>query len=282
MQSDNLVFIGWSAYGDLLSYNGMIRFLMNHFKRVYLVCDSHLHQYSSVLYNDLMDRIILIDSGNIHRVISENQNTFILNSKINFNMDSGLPVIHGPFNDFSHLVSSDKFIWGHNKISNVIKLDEKYTKNDLEYVDNSSNFYVNVGLNPKIKTNHFFYNRQLEHEIALYNDLLNRNNISSNDEYIVICEFGNHIIKNEYKENKKIINIDWCTSMPLHLGKVFENASEIHLVENSHSLFLYYMSINSLLNVNNVNIHIYARNRFEYYYKMMMNPKIESWNFIFE
>ena len=282
MKYESLIFIGWSAYGDLLSYNGMIRFLLNYYEKIYLPCDSHLHYYASVLYSEINERLILVDSGNVNRIVSENPNIFILNSRVNFTIESGIAITHGSFTDFSNLVEPNKFIWSGNKINNVINLDEKYTRNDIEYVDNSSNFYINVGLNPKIKTNHFFYHRKLEHEVSLYNELLNKNNINPGEEYIVICEFGNHIIKDEYKNNKKIINIDWCTSMPLHLGKVLENASEIHLIENSHSLFLYYMCVSNLLTVNKVNIHIYARNRSEYYHKMMMNPKIESWNFIFE
>lgn len=281
MKLKNVIFIGWSAYGDQLSYNGMVRFLLNHFETVFLSCDSHLHFYVSTLYNDIMHRIILIDDGWVHRVVNENPGIYIINTKVNFQMENGTPKIWGSLGNFSDLVPIDKFIWDKNKISNVLSLDNFYTENNLEYTDNSSNFYVHVGLNPKIKTENFYYKRNLQLENNVLNEVLSKNNVQIGDEYIVICEFGSHIIKNEYKENKKIVNIDWCTHNPLHLGLIFENASEIHLVENSNSLFLYYCTVTNIIKSKNVNIHIYPRNRHEYYWKMMMNPQIKSWNFIF-
>jgi len=279
----DLIFLGWNAYGDILSYNGMIRFLLNYFNKIYLRCEGPQAQYANVLFSDISDKVYPADSSHIHNLIQTNNEILVLNTMVAFHMDSnGNYYFGGPSNELSHMVKPENFLWGNNKISDFLNLDEEFRKNELEFVDNSSNFYVNVGLNPKIKTDSFYYERNFNQEDILYQELLSKNNISFDEEYSVICEFGSHIIRDEYKYGKKYINIDWCTSMPLHLGKVLENASEIHLVENSHALFTYYMSVKKLLELKNVNIHIYARNRFEYYHKMMMNPIINTWNFIFE
>jgi hypothetical protein len=214
-------------------------------------------------------------------VVNQNPDIFILNSKVDFQMELGTPKIWGSSGDFSNLVGKNKFICDKNKIANIINIEEKFTENSFEYVDNSSNFYVHVGLNPLIKTKNFYYQRNTEIENNVYNDLLNRNNILHDEEYIVICEFYPHLIKEEYKKNKKIINIERSTPNPLHLGKVLENASEIHLIETSNSLFLYYCCLSNIINVKNVNIHVYSRDRYEYYWRMIMNPIIKDWNFIF-
>ena len=42
MKKEGLVFLGWNAYGDFLSYNGMVRFLLNYFDKVYIKADTIL------------------------------------------------------------------------------------------------------------------------------------------------------------------------------------------------------------------------------------------------
>ena len=59
----------------------------------------------------------------------------------------------------------------------------------------------------------------------------------------------------------------------------FSSPIDCHL--NSNVLFIYYLYMSGLVKLENITIHIYSRNRFEYYYKMFMNPKIESWKIIF-
>jgi hypothetical protein len=160
-------------------------------------------------------------------------------------------------------------------------IDDRYAFKNVDYIDNSSNFYKGVFINTEIRYNFFHVDRNKEIENDIFESLLRCNNIQIGEEYDVICEFGPHIIRNEFKK-RKTINIHHCTNNPIRLLKLFENATEIHLVENSHVLLLYYSSMSGLIKLRNVNIHIYARNRSESLYKMFLNPKIEDWNIIYE
>jgi hypothetical protein len=117
-------------------------------------------------------------------------------------------------------------------------------------------------------------------EYILYQELLSRNNISIGEDYIVVCDAPESKIRDEYKKTK-YVNINFCTNHPLNLITILENAKEIHLIDNSNVLFIYYLYMSGLVKLENITIHIYSRNRFEYYYKMFMNPKVENWKIIF-
>ena len=178
-------------------------------------------------------------------------------------------------------VKKENYFDKHNNIVNFLGLSESYSDCHLDYVDNSSIFYKNANLNPSIKINYFKINRDYEEEDLIYKSVLSANNISISDDYDVVCEYGHHTIFDRYKVNK-CVNIHNCTDKPLRLLKLFENAKNINLIENSHALFLYYSTMAGLVYAKDVNLHIYARNRGEFFYRMITNPKIENWNIIYK
>lgn len=285
MKKESLIFLGWNAYGDFLSYNGMIRFLLNYFDKVYIKADSNFLDYLNDLYNDVLDRVIFISNDEVINLISQNKNMVVLNTiqYVDFNeLGVTSKVNTDKFNNISlkSITSDELYFNGDNKISTFLNLEFEHTNSNLDYIDNASNFYTNIGLNPEIRYKYFYYNRLINDEDNLYKELLVKNNISVEEDYIVICDTDTNKIRDEYK-NIKYVNIDFCTNRPLQLITLLENAKEIHLIDNSNVLFLYYLQMAVLTKFDNVTIHIYSRNRFEYYYKMFMNPKIESWKIIF-
>jgi hypothetical protein len=66
-------------------------------------------------------------------------------------------------------------------------------------------------------------------------------------------------------------------------------AEEIHLIEGFNTNFIYYMQYKNLLKIQDkkVYLHIYARNRdwsqynLDYSWKMMDNPKLSNWIYLF-
>lgn len=280
MKSGNLIFLGWNAYGDFLSYNGMVRFLLNYFDKIYIKSDSKFIEYLKDLYNDVLDRVIFVSIDEAIELCDKNINVLNTIHHIDYNFTS--LVNRDEFDNISlkNLVPSEFYFNNENKISDFLDLKSEHIESSLEYIDNASYFYINIGLNPEIRYKFFYYNRIDDCENSLYNSLISNNNISLEDDYNVICETSCFRIRDEYK-NSKYINIDYCTSNPLRLLKLLKKSKEIHLIENSHVLFLYYSHMSGLVKFDNVTIHIYSRNRLEYYYKMFMNPKIESWKIIF-
>lgn len=285
MKNEKLIFLGWNAYGDFLSYNGLIRFMLKYYDIVYIKTDNKFIEHLTYLYNDVLDRVHFLTIDETVNVINNNKDISVLNSLQYVDFDENGVTSKVSSDRFGNLnvrslVDNDFYFNGDNKISDFLNLESEYTENKLEYIDNASNFYVNLGLNPDIRYNNFFYNRNLYLEDQLYKELLLRNNINENEEYAIICEIPGHSIKDEYKKMKNV-NINYCTNNPLRLIKLLENAKEIHLIDDSHVLFFYYLYMSNTVKIDNINVHIYSRNRFEYYYKMFMNPKIETWKIIF-
>ncbi len=284
-----ILFLGWNAYGDLLSYNGMLRFLLNHVDEIYFNIDnSKILEYALSLYAD-ESRIKFCNKFESMSLIY-NTDVFVLNSIQHTNHDLYLKNIIQKEDStyFKDLINPNRFINGKNRLENYFKFDFNDTKNNLEYVDNASQFYVNLGLNPEIRYKNFYYKRNFNEEIELKNELLQKNNIGLKDDYIVICELPKSTntwelsdkIHDEYKKNKNIININYCTNTPLNLISLVEGAKEVHLVEDSHTLFFYYLYMSGIKKIENINIHLYARNRKEHYYRMFLNPKPDTWKII--
>jgi hypothetical protein len=284
MRRESLIFLGWNAYGDFLSYNGMIRFLLNYFDKIYIKADNNFLDYLNDLYNDILDRVIFVSIDDVINIAS-NKKTPVLNliQYVDFDENGVTSIVNADkFQNISlkSIVPSELYFNGDNKISGFLNLGPEYTNSNLDYIDNASNFYTNVGLNPEIRYKYFSYNRLMNDEYILYQELLSRNNISIGEDYIVVCDAPESKIRDEYKKTK-YVNINFCTNHPLNLITILENAKEIHLIDNSNVLFIYYLYMSGLVKLENITIHIYSRNRFEYYYKMFMNPKVENWKIIF-
>jgi hypothetical protein len=278
MKIEKLLFIGWTAYGDILSYNGLIRTLLKYVDKLYFRVDGDHLKYAKNLFNN-EDRIIILSKNDSLRLILEEDDLYVLNSVQSVNFDESGVISKVDSDEFKDLVDGSHFINGINKLSNYIEFEENEIQNNLNYIDNASNFYVNLGLNPELRYLNFFYNRKVDEEEKLKNELLLRNGIQPNEEFDIICEMPNNKIRDEYK-SRKCINIHHCTDNPLNLISLFESSTDIHLVEDSHTLFLYYLCMSEIINIKSITIHLYARNRFEYYYKMFMNPISKNWKFI--
>lgn len=251
-----LVFVIYDAFGDWISSNGMIRHLSQFYDEVYLVHDTPVVvPFTSHMFRD-NGKIIPVEG-----VIDPGYDCDVIDVRVG-------EIYSNPGNNGNYF----------NKIN-------KFGKEFFVSTDNASSFYTELGIDPKLRISKFNYERDLEIEDNLYKSL----DLPSS--YSVICEIEENMIDRKYISGKTI-NLHNLTDNFLNVSKIIENANEIHLVENSISLFVYHMqSVNKMKDVP-INLHAYARkephrrcdgpecdNKF---LNMLKCPKLENWNFIWK
>ena len=247
----NLIFIGFPAYGDFLSYNGMIRHLVTFYERIqFLVYNEQHLNYLSILFQDIADKVhFCID-------VYFYENTDIIN--ITSSMYD---------NVFRNRVPHDRYFDKNNPFPypGIMHLNEEYENN------NATSFYMNVGLSPDLRLYKFFFVRNPESEIK-----------SIENNYIIRNDHGDHLMIG-LSQDKPNINIHYLCENPFDLLSLLENADEIHLIDNSSLLMLYYMEYSKITNVKcPVFFHIYPRNRGERIINMFRQPQLPNWHFLYE
>lgn len=145
--------------------------------------------------------------------------------------------------------------------------------------DNASNFYINAGIPPSVRLDYFNIDRDIESENLLYDKQITSRGILK---YTVICQYDKNIINTKYitfKEN--IINLHFISTSCIDILKLVENAEEIHLIENSIALLIYYMQVSTGFCSNKtIFVHNYARPKQRQnanYITMVMHPQLPNW-----
>jgi hypothetical protein len=273
MKQNILIFIGYFAYGDYLSLNGMIHFLLNYYdKIIYYTQNPHI-KYLKELYNDVLNKIEFYDTDVLNEYIKNNNNYNVFNMCPSFEWNTL----------FKNVVNDDNnYYCCNNKITNL--LDIKSTIKTTNNCSNSLSFYGNNGFDENILLDMFYFKRNYLKEEEYYNDIIKKHNIN-NEKYIVICELKQNNITLNYdkfiNKNLKIINICYLVDIPLYLIKLLENAEEIHMFENSNLLMIYHLQCSNNFNYKgNIYVHNYARNRGENINNMYKNPILNNWIFI--
>jgi len=271
-KTDDLIFLSYTPNGDCLSLNGMIRFLLKFYNKIfYRVPNLIQQQYLRVLYNDLSDnRVILLNDDEIKNIINNDIN--ILNQ------------MYPECDLFKTEQNMSNYFNRHNPISKILDLPD-LTKSEPPYLfSNSTTFYFsNCGINPDYINTYFYYKRNNEIENQVYEQVLRLHGLTKNDKYIIVSLMPNIKLNASYIKNKnlKLINICFLIDMPLHLIKLLENAEEIHVVEHSNALMMYYLQISKNFNYKkNIYMHYYARNRGKFLIDMYKYPILPNWIFL--
>lgn len=251
----DLVFIIYDAFGDWISANGMIRHLSKQYQKVYLIHDTPV-------------------------VVPFTQNMF--KDNVNIVPVQGMNIPHSDYDVIDlriHEIYSSPGGSGvyFNKMN-------KFGTESFSSTDNASSFYCELGLNPKMRVKEFYYERDLEKEDELYQSL----NLPSN--YSVVCEMNEGMIDKKYVKEEHIVNLHRLTDNFMHTLKVIENANDIHLIENSISLFVYHMQHISQMKPVDIYLHTYARQEphrrctspdsDNVYLNMLKCPKLLNWSFV--
>jgi NDP-sugar pyrophosphorylase family protein len=247
-QKKNLIFIGYPAYGDFLSYNGMIRHLVKFYDRIqFLVFNEEHRKYLNIMFKDITDKVHFCIDVYFHK------NTDILN--ITTSMYENM---------FRNRVPPERYFDRNHlfPFPGIMQLAQKQN-------NNASLFYSNVGICPDIRLDKFFFIRDHECELKSYTDYIIRNDHDGLDMYGI-------------SPHKKHINVHYMCENPFDLLSLMENASEIHMIENSSLLMLYHMEYSGITKVKSpVFVHVYARNRGDKIINMFKEPQLANWHFLY-
>jgi len=264
----------YDGFGDYFSYNGLLRYLTTLYDKVY-VSDYFNSQFGKTLTKDNKNIIFLCSRNEVLKFKRQHLDIDILDARVHTKFEKQL---------------SAGFIGNYFDVNNKIGQHFGIECNDnIEIIDNASGFYIKSGIPSDIRIKYFYYERDCEVETQFYNKILEKYNLSKNDKYTLICEYGTNLIDRKYIETENVINMHKLANSTLDLLYLIENANDIHLIENSIALMIYMLQIKKLLKQNKIYFHVTARNDVEsrkctkdnyqtnIFSTMLLNPKIDDW-----
>ena len=254
MKKNEIYFIGYDAIGDYLSYNGLIRNLFENYNKITIVCQKKHHSYIRFLFNDL-ENLFCVEEPEFNNLCQNNLKFDVIDLRV--------------WQVYDKQGNYDGICYNRNHKFGQIK-------NNL-INDNSSFFYNHLGFDVNDKINNFYFKRDFEKEDELFQRL------SLNDKkYNVICEYSDCEINHGYIQNNDIMKINLHNLSPdfLDIIKIIENAQEVHLVENSISLLVYYLQNKFLMKDVKVTIHASSRKEphrraYKEYFDELMNNQTD-------
>lgn len=289
------------AHGDLISTNGLINFLSLHYDLIFILTHWNFINVVEDMYRNnpkikpmSFDYfMIYADFSQLHKdddveflyLYSENMKTCRVENSLVFD-DCNVTV-----DDFLSKNISDKVYDENNPIGTKFGFDIL----KINGLDLTSNFYNRSGLPSEIKFINFNFERFYDDEDKLLNSL------NLPPEYAVICEYnkipekddnysvrhtGNTTqyepINRQYIKTDHLINLHLLSEKYFDVVKVIENATEVHLIENSFSLLVYFLQMTGRMKKIPINFHSYVRKEEarKDFIKMYLNPKLDNWNFI--
>lgn len=298
-----------------MSNLSIIYFLLNYYDKVYIYIgkykvthwtpklDNYLKAFFSAC-NFYNKRIFIINTYNL--LNNSNYDDFhvcnttsCLKESVNF-LKEFINVKINPKHYFNHL----------NQLYNILDIPEKYKSNDKIILPNKKLkinhifTYELIGLNNNVRMNYFNFQRNISKEIKIKKEILKKFNIKENEKYNItnnsndsklVIEHNPSVfakpinLKDYIKNDYKCIEISYLSDFPGYLLKLIEDAEEIHLIEGSNVNFLYHCQFKDIMKKKPIFFHVWCRNRhwpyegclFDYAWKMMANPKLENWKFIF-
>ena len=288
--------------GDTLSAIGLIYFLLHHYENVYL----HLDLYGGVPYIIYFEHFFSKCEYYNKRLFLLFRNDIIDIIKINkydhFHMCCIYDIVDNHENNLynlfdSNFVNSEHYFNTINPLYNFLEIDEKYicspnVHHHFESLEiNHLVYYKMLGLNNTVRMDFFNYTRDIEKEVMIKNEILNRYNIKDDEKYNIIntaCKCPDITKLKKYIDNDyPCIDINFLVDFPGWLFLLIENAESIHLLEGCNTNLLYHSQYKKIIDIKKtVNVHIWLHNRHwlgwncDYAYKMYETPKLDNWNII--
>lgn len=252
----------YDAFGDWISINGLVRYLIQYYnyKKVYLVLEYNetRKNFVELMYHD-DPKISTIMDHEFERICT---NEDVIDTRVN---------------EYYSPVGSGNY-W-----SNKNLLGE-YTH--MGIASNSDNFYIKLGINPEVKNKNFFFSRRVDLEDKLFESL------NLIEPYSVVCEYGENLIDRKYIKHSKVVNLHNISTNLVDILKILDNSDDIHLIENTVSLFIYQMQSAFLLEDFKVHLHAYARKEphrrcdspecNNSFLNMLLLPKLKNWEVVWK
>ncbi len=256
----DIFFIGYDAIGDFISNNGMIRYLLKRYEKVLVVTDS-LDSFLLSLFNDNKN-VVPVNFHYYNSTIDSNKEIDVIDVRVHEKYQKSQ-------NHNGNYFDKD------NKIGNVLNQNDN---------DNASSFYSNMGLPIEMRISEFYFKRDIEQEKNLLESL------SLNNGFTSICDYHPCLINKNYVNNTNIVNLHKISPRFTDIISIIENSNEVHLIENSISLFIYHLQSKGLMKKVNIKLHAYCRkeshricngpNCNNLYLNMLLSPKLENWDII--
>lgn len=301
----NLFVSNYSAYGDQIVAKGMIDFLSLYYDKIFILVDwkfvsviDYLYFNNSKIFSMSYDYFMTSDISND---ISGECECMCLLGNIYVTLDDSCLLPSGFVKEDSAVTPIDflkKNIFNQvYSLRNPIGSKFGFNIPRIENFDMISEFYNKVGFPDEIKYKCFNFFRNKKDE----NDLIEKLNLPSS--YAVVCEYdktpygrgnvldlstklaifdSNNIISRKFIKSNHIVNLHMLSEKYFDLIKLIENAEEVHLIENSLSMLVYFLQLSGRMEKIPINFHTYYRKEESRKdnYKSYMNPKLDNWTFI--
>jgi hypothetical protein len=258
-----------------MNINGLIRFILEkkEYEKSYLVLEdggdfnrdhSEYKKLRELMYHD-DPRITAISETEYHNLCASGTNFDIVDTRHPGEAGSRNPPHNGKtYSCYNPIFESQN-----------VSVDEA----------ENTKYYTHHNVNKEVKLEYFYFQRKVDLEEDLYNKIVVQN------PYSVICEYGDNLIDKKYLKYDKIINLHNISPIFFDVIKIIEESDDIHLIENSISLFVYHMQYKNLMKLNKINLHTYSRkeshrscngpNCNNKFLNMIMNPPLQNWEFIY-
>ena len=189
MEKVNIIFTGYDAYGDWISLNSFVRFLLNYYENIILI--TTFKDFVKQLFID-NDKIIVGFDNNINNndyYDEINVEVFVKKEK-SFNFTRNFFSTTNPIAPFLNL-NYEKV----NTLDVSVDMNNRHFFKDKNknLENNSSAFYLALGIPKNIKLDDFYFQRNIIAEEELFNKLELSNKI-----YIILNDYYPNIIKKEF------------------------------------------------------------------------------------
>lgn len=287
------------TYGDTFSVIGLYYYLLNHYENVYLYMfegynqdnrDYLVNYFTAYFENEPLFNKRLHLIGNPENMINNGHfGEYDICNTLTAGWDKA------QF-DFYNLENIDKEYYFNdlNPLYNKLNIENQHIYNPNKHLPNTESsinhkfYYELVGLNNNVRMDYFNYSRNIEKEIEIKNQVLSSRGI--NGHYNIINDPIGHTWSIFIKNGLPTINISHLGRCVGELTKLVEDAEEIHFIEGNNVNFFYHSQYKNIFNYNReIKFHVWLRDRswlvpnlmLDSAWKMMSEPKLDNWKFIF-
>lgn len=283
------------TYGDCLSVIGMIHYLLKFYGNVYFYVGNDIkifNYYLCFFSNDNLfnNRIFIITNPQSILDNGEYGEYHICNT-LTGDWDKANYMFYENKN-----INKEYYFNDLNPLYNKLNVNEKHKFSPNIHLPNRNIeinhliYYKLLGLNNSVRMDYFNYERNLEKEIEIKNNILKNFGINKNQNYNII----NNPINNNHKiinNDLPTININFLSECSGNLISLLESAETIHFIEGNNVNFFYHCQYKNIFKYDKkIYFHIWLRNRnwshpnmnLDYAWKMMNEPKLNNWIYIFE
>jgi len=278
----------YSAYGDQIAVSGMINFLSFYYDKIFILVSWDFVSVVDYLYreNDKVqpmsyDYFMFTDiastfPGYFECMCLLGEDYFSLDESCLSSSGELIADVAVTVPDFVNKNICEEVYSQKNPIGSKFGFSVPRNKN----LDMVSEFYNKMGFPDELKYKCFNFQRSTTDEERLAKSL------SLADSYAVVCEYGNdtNIISRKFVKSNSIVNIHMLSEKYFDVVKVIENAKEVHLIENSFAMLIYFLQLSGKMKRVPINFHAYYRKEHDrkLNYQVYMKPKLDNWTFIFD